>query len=120
MFYPLLRLRSVSFPFYGINNIDGDSSVSSLRHLRVCTADSVSERKSRERQLATLLGNVIDLLRVHSLCESILAFVCLFLGVLFTALHSYLFCIASYVRLYFLHLDIGWTILDFLWWDGCY
>ena len=56
--------------------------------------------KSWERQLATLLGTV-DLLMVHSLCESILALACLFLGVYFTVLHTYLFCIASYVRFYF-------------------
>ena len=47
-------------------------------------------------------GHVVDLLRVHSLCESILALACLFLGVYFTVLHTYLFCIASYVRFCFL------------------
>ena len=94
-------LCGVSFPSLGINThcwrlFCFVSAPPSRLYL-----DFISGWKSRERQLATLLGTVIDLLLVHSLCESILALVCLFLGVLFTALHSYLFCIASYVRLYF-------------------
>ena len=115
-------LCGVSFPSLGINTHCWRlfCFVSAPPSRLYCGSPS-QDRKSRERQLATLLGNVIDLLLVHSLCESILALVCLFLGVLFTALHSYLFCIASYVRLYFpasgYWLDysgfslVGWVLL---------
>ena len=113
-------LCGVSFPSLGINThcwrlFCFVSAPPSRLYL-----DFVSERKSRERQLATPLGNVVDLLRVHSLCESTLALVCLFLGVLFywfaflSILHCILFvplfsCIWILAGLFWIFFD-GWDV----------
>ena len=97
LFYPFLRFMQcfLSLPW------DKYTLLATLLPISCATFAFVLGWKSRERQLATLLGTV-DLLLVHSLCESILALACLFLGVYFTVLHTYLFCIASYVRFCFL------------------